>query len=588
MHRSSGPLRPTLAFLLLAAAVAVLWAPGSVSLAIQGSRFNLASTGAGPFGLASGDFDGDGFDDVVTSNFNDNTVTVLLGDGAGDFAAGVHYGVGFGPFQLAVGDLNGDPRPDIVVGNFANSDMTVLLNDGDGTFTSAGSVSTGLQPFGIAIGDVDGDLANDIVVANQADHNISIFTGDGAGGFSFDQTIPVGLSPSAVAIADLDGDLNADLVVANEADTDLSVLMGTGGGAFGPDTRYAGGAAEAIVIADLNHDSNLDIVTANFPNENVSVLLGAGDGTFGPQSMFATGIPSASLAAADLNYDGNLDLVAAGQGIFFPYRSGVAKLHGNGDGTFDPRVLVLATEDGLSAVLTVDLNDDTTKDLAVTQLVPPPPAIASGGNVLVVLSPPPFNASFDATSSECTSASGALVSLHGEASSPVGPITSFEWFEDFGQAGETLLGTGQDLDVQLSTGDHEITLRVTDSTLAQLTFTDTVSVTDSVAPSLDVLALPAVIRAAKPFDIHVTSSSSDTCGGVSVVLVSITESCNDGQNNLIQNADFGTADFDFRLRGKLCAGTEAPRTYSILYRSTDSGGNPTDATTTDVATRRFQ
>ena len=71
-----------------------------------------------------------------------------------------------------------------------------------------------------------------------------------------------------------------------------------------------------------------------------------------------------------------------------------------------------------------------------------------------------------------------------------------------------------------------------------------------------------------------------------MTLLSITESCNDAQNNLIQNADFGTADFDFKLRGKTCSNVTAARTYTITYRSTDAHGLSTDATTNVVATRK--
>ena len=44
-------------------------------------------------------------------------VSVLLGDGAGNFSAATNFAVGHAPWSVAVGDFNGDGKQDLAVAN---------------------------------------------------------------------------------------------------------------------------------------------------------------------------------------------------------------------------------------------------------------------------------------------------------------------------------------------------------------------------------------------------------------------------------------------------------------------------------------
>ena len=66
-------------------------APGSGNTTFQFVDSLEYPTGAGPAGLAAGDLNHDGSQDLVAVNSTDNTVSVLLGKGDGTFKNHVHY-----------------------------------------------------------------------------------------------------------------------------------------------------------------------------------------------------------------------------------------------------------------------------------------------------------------------------------------------------------------------------------------------------------------------------------------------------------------------------------------------------------------
>lgn len=82
--------------------------------------------------LTTGDLNGDGLLDVVTS---DGIVrpyidpTVLLGRGDGSFDAPFYFAAGYGPNSVMVADFNGDDAPDVATANLYSSTVSILLND---------------------------------------------------------------------------------------------------------------------------------------------------------------------------------------------------------------------------------------------------------------------------------------------------------------------------------------------------------------------------------------------------------------------------------------------------------------------------
>ena len=60
-----------------------------------------------PWGMTVADITGDGHLDIVTADTDNDTVTVLVNDGAGDFTEFFHFGTGAHPGAVAVADITG-------------------------------------------------------------------------------------------------------------------------------------------------------------------------------------------------------------------------------------------------------------------------------------------------------------------------------------------------------------------------------------------------------------------------------------------------------------------------------------------------
>jgi hypothetical protein len=356
-----------------------------LSNGLQTPALNFASAvsyfpgGNGANSVAIADVNGDGFPDLVVTNWcaytactDPATIGVLLGKGDGTFPTLNSYPSG-GLFadSVAVADVNGDGKPDLIVANCGSNSQTncvstsnsgnvaVLLGNGDGTFQAAVSYTLGVSgATAVAVADVNGDGKLDLIVATGSNTAglVGVLLGNGDGTFQAEVTYGSGgLSPLAVAVANL-GNGHFDVVVANECAADCSssnvgVLIGNGDGTFQTVATYDSGGLfpDGVAIADVNRDGKPDVVVANsstsstVDNGNVGVLLGKGDGTFQTTVAYGSGaFGAASVAVADVNGDGKLDLVVANCSATSSSCTGgggtVGVLLGNGNGTFQTAV----------------------------------------------------------------------------------------------------------------------------------------------------------------------------------------------------------------------------------------------------------
>ena len=120
-----------------------------------------------PFGITTGDFNGDGYLDLAVANDAENTVSILLNNGDGTFKGSSTINVGNQPYSIIAGDFNGDGYLDLAVPNMASNTVSILMNNGSGTFTQTTTSSAGSEPYSVTSGDFNGDGSLDLAVINN-------------------------------------------------------------------------------------------------------------------------------------------------------------------------------------------------------------------------------------------------------------------------------------------------------------------------------------------------------------------------------------------------------------------------------------
>ncbi|MBI3820096.1 MAG: VCBS repeat-containing protein [Planctomycetes bacterium] len=302
----------------------------------------ISAIGASPTLAASGDLDHDGNLDIVVAVSSSNALWIGMGNGAGGFGNFTLLDVANQPIFVDVADLNADSAPDVIALTYSyiGTPLSIVFGNGNGNFAPPIVYSMGSYPIWAAVTDLNSDGIVDIVASDVNNSALVVRLGTGAGALGPPVSFSTGLFPTAIAPGDLNNDGFVDIVCINYMSEFVAAHFGDGQGNLGPvnalGIHYP---YEWVAVADINTDGNLDVIATEITG--VSVMIG--DGAGGIQSQINYAVPHfcGYVQLGDLNGDGRLDAVTVNSGannntysisVFMnqtPLAAGLA-LYGNG------------------------------------------------------------------------------------------------------------------------------------------------------------------------------------------------------------------------------------------------------------------
>ncbi|MCA9051153.1 MAG: VCBS repeat-containing protein, partial [Planctomycetaceae bacterium] len=410
-----------------------------------------------PLWSSSGDFNEDGFEDLVVSAYASSTLNVYFNLGNGSFnSSPLVLPTAAGHTNLHVADINGDSHLDIIAGHTASGGVSVRLGNGAGNFGAHTFFPTGAWVHAIDVADINADGKQDIVAVNYNAHTISVLAGNGNGGFTEVNEFAGTTGMSSVRIADFNQDGKLDLVTSDSVVNLISVRFGNGDATFSAATNYATSAYPyKLQVFDADCDGILDIFCAEYVGDRVSYLRGLPGGTFAaPVGLPGSGTMDGAdeLRVGDVNNDGFEDLVVnelnAGR---------TRMLLGHGDGTFELSPTILNSGPYPRGGVLADLNNDGNLDWAAVSETSGSVNVFLQNNTAPISNPGgPYSVQV-----------GTTLTLDGSTSTdPENNIASYEW--DFNYDGTTFnvdaTGVAPVFDAAALTNaeTRTIALRVTD------------------------------------------------------------------------------------------------------------------------------
>jgi hypothetical protein len=255
------------------------------------------ATPSTPIGIGIGDFDKNGWLDIVTANHGNGTVSIFTNKGIVNSISTNNFNPRFGlitglnPITIDVADLDGDSKSDIVVGNYGSNSISIFKNNYISGALSTASFSTkldfnaGNKPGYVKLGDMDGDSKLDIVVLAEGVNSVGILRNTSTSGIlsstSFAQRVNfnTGITPYYISVGDLTGNGKLDILVTNFGDGTATVWQNkavpgsiTSASFFKRLNFTVGTNPYAGLLADIDGDAKTDILVSNTGSNTLSIL----------------------------------------------------------------------------------------------------------------------------------------------------------------------------------------------------------------------------------------------------------------------------------------------------------------------------
>ncbi|HSH01323.1 MAG TPA: LamG-like jellyroll fold domain-containing protein [Anaerolineae bacterium] len=284
----------------------------------DGTNIGTGTFSSGPsldniraYDVATADFNGDGFDDLLFANWSSQPSKIWFSNGDGTFTLGTQNLGTYNSEAVDAADLDNDGDIDAVIAG-SEQYARVYINDGTGTFTIT---NFAYYPYAsdVDLVDLNGDGYTDAFLTSSSENRNRVWINDGTGNFTDINSDYNMFSTEHSSFGDVDADGDLDMVTSSGV-SGITLWLNDGNGNFTAVSTFGIQAYDAD-LADFDNDGDLDALvstqTSNTSRNEVWLNDGFGNFTTNSNYWVTSYNTTPNSEFADIDNDGDVDIITA-------------------------------------------------------------------------------------------------------------------------------------------------------------------------------------------------------------------------------------------------------------------------------------
>ena len=301
--------------------ISIIFQPGSFGQT-HFDPSSLASPFAGPAGLAAGDIDMDGIEDVVAASGASGLYAYRFdASNPGSWLAYTVDNQLGSTLTAFVADIDGDGRNDIISSGWDSNIIVWYRNTGDPAVWDKKTIATGYtRPHEVFVIDLDNDGDNDVLAAGAEINQVKWWRNNGGDPITWTGQV-IGdnfMGSRSMSAADYDNDGDMDVSGASLNGNEITIWENTGGDPVNWNQvtltdQFTG--SHRVQSVDMDNDGLVDILGTAYSVSEISWWKNPGGiNTDWEKYIVDNELTGAVIGlAVDLDLDGDQDVIGTGQ-----------------------------------------------------------------------------------------------------------------------------------------------------------------------------------------------------------------------------------------------------------------------------------
>ncbi|HIA00112.1 MAG TPA: hypothetical protein EYN68_11445, partial [Candidatus Marinimicrobia bacterium] len=336
----------------------IIFVPCLILGQISFTAHTITKSADEPYSVYAVDVNGDGYMDVLSASYNDDTIAWYENDGSQNFTANIISSNADGAASVYAVDVDGDGDVDVLSASRNDDKIAWYENDGSESFTAHTITTDADYAVSVYAMDVDSDGDVDVLSASREDDTIAWYENDGSESFTTH-----GISTSAdaavsVYAVDVDSDGDVDVLSASYGDDKIAWYENDGLESF---TTHAittsADAARCVYAVDVDSDGDVDVLSASRDDDTITWYENDGSESFTAHTIINDADHAVSVYAVDIDGDSDVDVLSASYND-----DTIAWYENDGSQNFTANI-ISSNADGAASVYAVDVDGDGDVDV---------------------------------------------------------------------------------------------------------------------------------------------------------------------------------------------------------------------------------